>query len=212
MPIAAIDLDGLEQYVVVYYKDNNNKTESITVRTLSDNNGKLLNQHVHKIGSVDDIAKGNVLVFEAYKTKNNFDNFKIVQSRNTEKSTLTKEESGIYSKYKKLEKEYGETQKLGYGGAIADDSENQFESIEFNNADTRTYSADFGILPPPSTQKAPVSPPQVNQKPAVTTCYENFTSNISFHPSIATTMGFVESEIDKIESMVKGKSNYLITI
>src|SRR5258708_21738888 len=105
MPISAIDLDGLEQYVVIYYKDQNSNTTKILVRAIFDNEDLTTprNQYVHKIGSTEDIAKGNVLVFEIKKAKDGTESMKVIENRNIVDSKLTKEETRIFNKYKRLE-------------------------------------------------------------------------------------------------------------
>lgn len=145
MPIAAIDLDGLEQHVVIYYKDENGNTTNIQVRTISDNAGNLLNQHVHKVSDTKDIAKGNVLVFESYQEKNGYENMKVVKSRNIPESKLTAKELEIYSKYKKKEKEQGATQSVAYGGN-PEGNPHQYISQDFENADTKTFSSNVSLL------------------------------------------------------------------
>jgi uncharacterized protein RhaS with RHS repeats len=101
-PIAAVDLDGLEEYVVIYYKDQQSSISRIEVRTaVSIKSGKLLDQDVHKMGdpSHAHVAKGNVLVFESTMDKNNREQLKIVDSRNTPSSALTNQEQDVYKKY-----------------------------------------------------------------------------------------------------------------
>lgn len=146
MPIAAIDLDGLEQYVVIYYKDQQGNTTEIQIRAIFDNKGDVLNQHVHKVGQTKDIAKGNVLVFESYEQKNGYENMKLIDERNTRKSQLTAEELTVF-KLKKQEQEKGKTQSLAYGGNPTG-GPHQYQSQNFENADTKTFSAIYGIVPP----------------------------------------------------------------
>ncbi|MES2429304.1 MAG: RHS repeat-associated core domain-containing protein [Bacteroidota bacterium] len=155
MPIAAIDLDGLEQYVVIYYKDKAGKTTDIQVVAITDNSGELLNQHIHRVGETKDIAKGNVLVFESYQQKNGNENLKIVSKRNTSDSKLNPDELKIYKNRKKLQKESGETQSLGYGGN-PDGPPDQYVSQDFENSETKTYSATFGIVAPPAPPSTPL--------------------------------------------------------
>lgn len=159
MPIAAIDLDGLEQYVVTYYKDMKNKTTLIEVRAIF-SNGDLttpLNQHVHKIGTTTDIAKGNVLVFEIKKLENGKESMKIIERKDN--NNLTKEESKILKIQKSnLERESLDDSRLLYGTDVP--NKTLYSSKSFDNSKTQTYSADKGIVPPPpdDNSKKPESP------------------------------------------------------
>jgi RHS repeat-associated protein len=148
MPIAAIDIDGLEEYVVIYYKDQNKKTTRIQVRAIFDNDGTILNQHVHKIGDNDNIAKGNVLVFENKKAKDGKESMSVIENRNIVDGELTKEEAQIFRKHKKIEKEKGETENLQY--QTDNPYKVLYQSQEFENTKTKTYKANFGIAPPSS--------------------------------------------------------------
>ena len=138
MPIAAIDLDGLEQYVVIYYKNQDQEITKIQVRSVFDNNKEVLDQHIHKVGSTEDIAKGNVLVFEASKNKNGRYILNIVKKRNVANSTLTAQEKQIFKSNKQLEPERGQTEALAYPDITPN---NQYESKDFENADTKSYKA-----------------------------------------------------------------------
>jgi outer membrane protein OmpA-like peptidoglycan-associated protein len=149
MPIAAIDLDGLEQFVVTYYKDQNGLTTIIDIRTITDNDGNLINQHIHKASGTKDIAKGNVIVFESYQQNNDYENMKII--RNEVKSKLTKRELMIYNKQKRVqedEKNDKEEFKLAYGGNPKGDP-NQYESQPFKRDDTKTFDNSLDIKPLP---------------------------------------------------------------
>ena len=143
-PIGAVDLDGLEEYVVTYYKDQNNRTTEIQVRVIFDNDGNLLNQHIHRVGETKDIAKGKVLVFESFRQNNNSENLKIIDQRNIPNSQLTREELRIFNRFRTPipEREVGETQYLGYGGNSLDENDNQYISNEFENSKTQTFSAE----------------------------------------------------------------------
>ena len=146
IPIAAIDLDGLEQHVVIYFKDHEGNTTHIQIRRVTDNKGELQDQHVHKVGETKDIAKGNVLVFEAERINNNAENFKIVKKRNTPDSKLTPEEEKILNKNKRQEGEMRVEQRIGYGGRDGNGEPSQFESKPFLNADTKTFSSNVAII------------------------------------------------------------------
>jgi RHS repeat-associated protein len=143
MPITAIDLDGLEQYVVTYYKDQNNKTTEIQVRAVMDMKGAVLNQHVHKVNETEDIAKGNVLVFEVKKEKDGKESMQIVDKRNIAKSNLTKTEQAIFNRYKEPEPKTGEIEYLTYPD---EEPNNLYDSKDFENNKTITYSANY-IIP-----------------------------------------------------------------
>ena len=161
MPIVAIDLDGLEQYVVIYYKDQSNQTTKIKIRAIVNNDGSVQNQHLHKYKDVTkkDVANGNVLVFEIKKDINNKEIMNIVDKRNTADGKLTKQELSIFTKNKKLENETDKTEALVYP---SEDEDNlQYESRDFENKDTKTYSATYGIVRQPRPA-VPVVPPQLN--------------------------------------------------
>jgi RHS repeat-associated protein len=143
MPIAAIDLDGLEQFVVIYYKDQNGNTISVQIRTVTDNAGNLQDQKIHKVANTTKVAKGNVLVFESYQDKSRGENLKIVDSRNKKGSALTTAELEVYKKHKEQEKEQGEIQSLDYGGPPT-----QYESEDFINSATKTFSSEKEVIKP----------------------------------------------------------------
>ncbi len=134
IPIAAIDLDGLEEYVIIYYKDQHGVTTNIQIRTVKDINGSLLDQQVHKNPDTKKIAKGNVLVFESTLDKNGKEIFKIVESRNKKDAKLTSQELKLYNKYRVQEKESGQTQSLNY---------NEYESKDFENSETNTFNSEM---------------------------------------------------------------------
>jgi RHS repeat-associated protein len=141
MPIAAVDLDGLEQYVVTYYKDQNNKTTKIEIRAAFSNDGKVIDQQIHKYENTEKIAKGDVLVFEIKKNKEGKDLMSVVEARNKPNGSLTPEERKIFSMYKGTpEKESGESQELVYPNVEPDI---QFESRTLDNNSTRTYKATY---------------------------------------------------------------------
>jgi RHS repeat-associated protein len=137
-PIAAIDLDGLEDHVVIYYKDQDAEITKIQVRAIFKNNGQILDQNIHKRGSAAREAKGNVLVFEASKNENGRYILSIVKNRNKPNIGLTSQEREIFNSNQKLESEQGQTQALAYPELAPN---NQYESKDFENADTRTYKA-----------------------------------------------------------------------
>ena len=98
MPIAAIDLDGLEQYVVIYYKhQKGGDPYKVEIRAIQA--GKVMvDQNVQrrtKEGQRDGqrIATNNVLVFEAYNEGTKNEQMKVIDQR----SSLTKDEKEIYS-------------------------------------------------------------------------------------------------------------------
>jgi RHS repeat-associated protein len=166
MPIAAIDLDGLEQYVVTYYKDQNSKVTKIEVRAVFENSDMStpLNQKVHKIGTTEDIAKGNVLVFEIKKEKNGKESMEIVDRKDN--NNLTKDEAKIFKKTKaNLELEKGEEQSLEYGT----DKPKQllYSSKSFDNSKTKTFSSEYGIVPPLPLLEKPKTPVEKNEKKVV---------------------------------------------
>jgi RHS repeat-associated protein len=158
MPIAAIDLDGLEQYVVTYYKDQNNVTTKIEVRAYFLNDGTIKDQNVHKMKYQSDgnggedavpdggkIAKGNVLVFEVRNEGTKRESVKVVDERNTAQSALTKQELEIFNNRKRLEAEEGPTQMLAYHDTGLD---NYFSSDDLVNSETKTYTATWRKPPP----------------------------------------------------------------
>ncbi len=158
MPIAAIDLDGLEQYVVTYYKDQHNVTTKIEVRAYFLNDGTIQDQNVHKMKYQSDgnrgeeavpdggkIAKGNVLVFEVRNEGTKRESVKVIDERNTDQSALTKQELEIFNNRKKLEAEEGPTQSLAYPN---DGLDNYYSSNELINSGTKTYIATWRKPPP----------------------------------------------------------------
>lgn len=155
MPVAAIDLDGLEQYVVVHYKDNTGRTYKIEITTAEDNAGNLMDQKVKKAinnkdGSVEqtgeNIAKGNVLVFELYNEGRRDANLKIVRNTNdVKKDKLTPQELSIYKRRKRLMAEEGDEQSLIY----PDGSNPKYASVALMNSLTKTFlsAQNFIIVP-----------------------------------------------------------------
>jgi RHS repeat-associated protein len=158
MPIAAIDLDGLEQYVVTYYKDQHNVTTKIEVRAYFLNDGTIQDQNVHKMKYQSDgnggeeavpdggkIALGNVLVFEVRNEATKRESVKVVDERNTAQSALTKQELEIFNNRKRLEAEEGPKQNLAYPN---DGLDNYYSSNDLVNSETKTYSATWRKPPP----------------------------------------------------------------
>ena len=115
IPIAAIDMDGLETHVVIYEKDRNNKVFKTSIYTLKVGT-ELMNQEVKRENKARDdsgepIAKGNVLVFETYNLGNREQKLSIVEKRNTPESKLSPQEDQIFKKNnKKIETANNETQ------------------------------------------------------------------------------------------------------
>jgi RHS repeat-associated protein len=156
MPIAAIDLDGLEQYVVTYYKDQHGTTSKIEVRAYFLNDGSIQDQDVHKMkyqtkdgeeSAVPDggkIAKGNVLVFEVRNEGAKNESISIVDERNRPNSALTKQELGVFNKYKKIEGETDEVQQLAYPNTGLDAF---YQSKDLENKSTKSYTAIFNKQP-----------------------------------------------------------------
>jgi outer membrane protein OmpA-like peptidoglycan-associated protein len=190
MPIAAIDLDGLEQYVVTYYKDQHKNTTQIEVRAVFDINGSVLNQHIHKIDKTKDVTTQNVLVFESQKDKNNKDLLTVVDQR----AGLTQQEQDIFNKNKALEGDVGSRQAEAYPDAKND----QYDSKYFVKSQTKSYDANSGILP--------------ENEPKENTHTETVKSEIDFKGDEATPEGDISGEINKIVDMVKGKTEYNIVI
>jgi RHS repeat-associated protein len=165
MPIAAIDLDGLEQYVVTYYKDQHGTTTKIEVRAYFLNNGSIQDQNVHKMkyqtdatsgeeSAVPDggrIAKGNVLVFEVRNEGTLKESISIVDKRNKPNSALTTEELDIYNNDKKQEGEQGNIQQLAYPNTGLDAF---YQSKDLENSKTKTYRATRALDQVPPLLKA----------------------------------------------------------
>ena len=99
MPIAAIDIDGLEQYVVIHYKDQKNnsyKSEILTIKA----GEVVVDQTVKKARGGksfgDKIAKGNILVFEVYNEGTRNEEIKLIKTRNKPQEKFTSQEEKIY--------------------------------------------------------------------------------------------------------------------
>jgi RHS repeat-associated protein len=147
MPIAAIDIDGLEQYVIIHHKDNTGKTNLITITTARDNEGNLLDQNItravaNKDGTVENvgprIAKGNVLVFELYNEGTRHEQLKIIRNTSDpKKDKLAPQELKIYKEKSTLMAEKGDEESLVYPY-----NKNQYASKPLENALTKTFLAE----------------------------------------------------------------------
>jgi RHS repeat-associated protein len=106
MPIAAIDLDGLEQYVVIYEKNKYGKLFKTSIYSLKvgtdlkDQEIKRVNAKKERIG--DPVASGNILVFESSNSNNLKDKLSLVDKRNTPDSKLSPQELEILKANSKL--------------------------------------------------------------------------------------------------------------
>ena len=131
-PIAAIDLDGLEEFVVIHYRNQKGKiykTEILTIKAgeLVDQNIKLVYQG-HSLGSKT--ANGNVLVFDVYNEGDKKNVIYVVdENRNTSNSDLTSEEYKLYKQGSKLMKADNDDKAFAY----PNDEDPQYQSDEFNN-------------------------------------------------------------------------------
>jgi hypothetical protein len=146
MPIAAIDLDGLEQYVVIHYKDNTGRTYKTEIRTIK-SNGILMDQNVKRVVPNSDIdgelfktkggkiAKGNVLVFEIYNEGAKNEQLRLVKF-GAKDNTLSKDEKQAFREGEAvLEEETVDIEQLQYGTT----DEVLYASKDFFNASTETY-------------------------------------------------------------------------
>jgi RHS repeat-associated protein len=98
-PIAAIDLDGLEEYVVINFRRNDNSIYRTEIYTVTDEDNERADQEVkqlvHNVRSGEGVAKGNVLVFDVFNLNQRDQLMQIDQSRNKADSRLTSEELDI---------------------------------------------------------------------------------------------------------------------
>jgi RHS repeat-associated protein len=137
MPIAAIDLDGLEQYVVIYEKNKYNKLFKTSIYTLKvgtelkDQEIKRINQDKERYG--EPIAKGNVLVFEISNSKN-LNALKLIDKRNVPNSDLTKQELQLFKANNKLTESNGKNTYYEYNESNPEYASNDFESAKFYEA------------------------------------------------------------------------------
>jgi hypothetical protein len=163
MPIAAIDMDGMEQYVVIHHKDNTGRTYKISVTTAKDNEGNLLDQNVSravvaKDGTVENsgsrIAKGNVLVFELYNEGTKREQLNIIKNTNDpKKDKLTPQEFKIFKEKSALLQEKGEQESLVYPYDKV-----QYASKPLDNALTNSFLAEQKIA---NQEQRIVAPPQL---------------------------------------------------
>ncbi len=202
LPIVAIDLDGLEQYVVTYYKDQNNATTRIQIRSVINNKGDVQNQHIHKTGTTEDVAKGNVLVFEIKKNVNQEDLMTIVYKRNTPNSSLTKTEKEIFNKYKKPEPETDKSEdQLLYPAA---EPNNKYDSRFFENSSTITYNADYKVI---KQSIIPLPGQHINiQKQYF------FNQNESFFDGTKNTYGDIMTDLKPIADVLKKNQNLKVVV
>jgi RHS repeat-associated protein len=106
MPIAAIDLDGLEQYVVIYEKNKYGKLFKTSIYSLKvgtdlkDQEIKRVNAKKERIG--DPVASGNILIFESSNSNYLKDKLSLVDKRNTPDSKLSPQELEILKANSKL--------------------------------------------------------------------------------------------------------------
>jgi len=149
MPIAAIDMDGLEQYVVIHCRDNTGRTYKISVTTARDNEGNLLDQNVTGAVFKDDtvessgpkIAKGNVLVFELYNEGTKREQLNIIRNTSDpKKDKLTPQEFKIFKGQNTLMPEKGDQESLTYPY-----TKGQYASQPLENALTNTFYAEQRI-------------------------------------------------------------------
>jgi RHS repeat-associated protein len=131
-PIAAIDLDGLEEFVVIYYRNLKGKIYKTEIRTIKV--GDLVDQNIkvvyqgNKIG--DKIANGNVLVFDVYNEGVKDKELYIVdESRNLVNGVLTAEENRLYKEKSKQYKAPSDHKSFAY----PNNNEEQYESDAFDN-------------------------------------------------------------------------------
>ncbi len=130
-PIAAIDLDGLEEFVVIHYKSQKGKTYKTEIRTIKA--GELMDQNIklvyqgNKIG--DKVANGNVLVFDVYNEGTKDELYIVDETRNLTNGILTPKEDKLYKEKSKLTKAPKNHKSFVYPS----DDEPQYQSDEFDN-------------------------------------------------------------------------------
>ncbi len=144
MPIAAIDLDGLEQRVVVYYKSNQGNPYKVIIYKMTNKDNEAIDLQIqavvnqHRAGT--NIAKGNALVFDVYNEGAKNEQVVLVNSRNTTNSQLTKQESKIDKENAVQFDENARPDKFQYFG-IADADNPKYASLAQDKSETNAYSA-----------------------------------------------------------------------
>ena len=207
MPIVAIDLDGLEEYVVTNYYDKKDKLNETVISVLTKKqNGSRVNMQLQK----DDgtyITDQNVLIRNvSYDGTTSYKH----------QSSLNKQQKNIVEK---ATKEIIDPKKsewaVGVGGDDGDGGENlESEKNNYNKKfELSSYSSRNIIKPAPI--KAKVTPPKTDNKPLpiTKTSTSSFGSSINFWSNTAATQydGY-KQEVADIVSAVNGKSDYSITI
>jgi len=212
MPIVAIDLDGLEEYVVTNYYDKNSKPSETTIVILTKKqNGQRINMQLQK----DDgsyVAMQNVLVRNV--------SFNGATSY-THQSSLNKQQRNIVEKATKqlIEPKKQEEWLVGFGGGDekgGDEGENlESEKSNYNSKDYSLTEYSSKNITKPIPVKPKVTAPKVDTKPLPIkeTSTFSFSSTINFWACTASTQydGYKQEIADIVEA-VKGKSDYKIEI
>jgi len=133
MPIAAIDIDGLEQFVVIHYKDQKNNTYKSVIRTIKAG-GEVVDQIVKHVlkgkPSGEKIAKGNILIFEIYNEGTQNEIVKLVDKRN-KPDVFSSQEEKTYNTKNKAKESGKKTGNTSYSYPHNDDQ--QYSSEDFND-------------------------------------------------------------------------------
>lgn len=209
MPIAAIDLDGSEQYVVIYHKDQAGKTGRVSIYAMTDEDNNLLNQNVQKVvhnqRDGNNVALGNVLVFEIANAGTKNEQMNIVDKRNIADSKLTKEEEKIFNENKKQYEESLGYQFFGY----PDETNPNYKSDQFltNNSNAFEATSIIEII------EHPIDHPKVVVNPDATEVRRQ--QNVFVNP-LENSVDLMKSNIDRIKQSLikknKGLSNIKSTI
>ena len=213
MPIVAIDLDGLEEYVVTNYYDQKGKISETRITVLTKKqNGQRVNMQLQKEdGSY--VATQNVLLRNvSYDGATSY----------THQSSLNKQQQNIVEKatkeltQPKLKDEWA----AGFGGGDeggGDEGENlESEKKNYNNKNYNLTDYTSKNIVKPVPVKPKVKPPKTDTKPLpITKTFTNsYASTIEFKNLSNKVNGDPTSEINSIFSRVKasGVTNYSITI
>ncbi len=190
-PIQAIDLDGLEEWVVTRWYDKDQNVAKIRIFTVVDNKNKANHVNLHFKNKGDELAKGNKVLYLNLNAGTDK-----VFSPPTFGNALSKEERELFESNKK-----NTTSDDANYWTLAPGYKN-YRTAEYDNLNAKftEYNA-FGQFK--------VTPPQ---KPEAIKETNNYGSSIDFWPSTASTKGSVQSEVNSILGLVKGKSDYSITI
>lgn len=209
MPICAIDLDGLEEYVVTNYYGKNGKIEETRITILTKKaNGKRVNMQLLKQdGSY--VTSQNVLIRNIRADG---------KTSYVHKSSLSAQQNEIVEKaIKELIVSKSSEWAVGFGGGgeNGDEGDNiESENKKYNNKYNLT---DFSSKKIPKVE--PVKKPGVKKSetedkhlPIEVTSTKEIESEINFWFSSAKPRGGYSTEIQSIINLVQGASNYSIII